>query len=127
MLTYKNYAITTSNILDLMLAIDQPTGISYNFDETRLLIMLDLIYTNIYENGRATMKLSNIRLGMRFDKNFQFISCCNHLCVYHATVMSLPCELWWETLQYGTISMRYYANSKRHRWDSHTSYTPALR
>ena len=67
------------------------------------------LHEYIYANGHATMKLSNIRMGMRFAKNFQFISCCNLTCICHATVMSLTCELWWETLQYGTTSTRDHA------------------
>ena len=44
------------------------------------------MYTNINANGHATMKLSNIHMGMRFAKNFQFISCCN---LTYAYVMRL--------------------------------------
>ena len=40
------------------------------------------MYTNIYANGHATMKLSNIRMGMRFVKNFQLIFYCNLIYVY---------------------------------------------
>ena len=62
------------------------------------LFTLDLIYTNIYANGyangHATMKLGNIRTGMRFDKNFPVvISRMRMSCDCRESPTRLPCNL----------------------------------